>query len=262
MFRYENGQVTVAGEPITPQALRDENYQRIGKHLSLTAEQARAKMAPEHRLQAMHAIDPFDPSLLKPGDKTLATMPDPFGALEATAALDVWARQRHILDNGGYITYWLDALCRHLDERMWLDSQLAITDPELAEHPMRAAAVQKRDHHQAEICELVELIVWSEAHADRCWQTLTVQEREPVCHMHLTDPTCERLIGRSWQDQARFFRTWPTGAYVDGRWFANLNNYLYVELAPLWQGERVWLGEPAEIPPEPDTWINTKQWMH
>lgn len=252
VFRYEGGQVTVSGQPLVPMGLREENYKRVGKHLLLTPEQARAKMAPEHRQKAMldvqPGVDPFDASLLPDGAVTLANLPDPFGSLNATAALDVFTRQRHILDNGAYVSYWLDAMVPILDERIWLDQQLAV--PEFMDHPARPDAVKRQTFLQSELGEYAELISWSEAHADRCWQTLTEAEREPVAHMWLTQPTDARLVGRSWQDQARFFRTWPTGAYVDGRWFVNLHNVLYLDIAHLWNHGPTWLGEPVEMPPD------------
>ena len=229
-----------------------------GLPLAIAQERAELRKAAARMLEAVPIVDPFDASLLPDGAVTLANQPDPISPIYAGLPLE--RKHELIVQWGECVDQWLDAMIVLLDERMTLDANLA--KPELQDHPQRPLAEKRRDWLNGEIRSAAEMIADFEAAADRCWGSMTPDERLPVAHAWLTNPQTGRLVGRAWRDYARFGRTWPTGAYVDGRWFANLNNYLYVELAPLWQGERVWLGEPAELPPEPDTWINTKQWLH
>lgn len=215
---------------------------------SIAQERAELRKVAARMLEAVSIVDPFDPSTLPDGAKTLANQPDPISPIYANLPLD---RQHElVIQWGECVDVWLGDMVTLITERLFLDAKLAL--PELQDHPHRPVAENRRDWLNDELRSTAEMITEFEAHADRCWQTMTEAEREPVAHIWLTQPTDTRLVGRAWLDNAKFGRTWPTGAYVDARWFANLHNVLYLDIAHLWNRGPTWLGEPVELPAEPE----------
>lgn len=231
VFRHEGNKATIAGKPITT---KTEDPNRYGKHIQLTAEQV------ERRGNAMNAIEAIGEVPEQPCEH-----PEPFADRDAISEMPVYERQRIIHDQGGFVDKWLGEMAVIASDRLWLEGQLH--DPRWMDHPGRADALKKYDAHGEELKDIADSIAWGEAWADRCWQTLTPEEREPVCHMWLTDPTENRLIGRAWRDQAQFGWKWPKGCRVEARWFIGLPTALFTELTHLWMKGPTWLGEPVEI---------------
>lgn len=232
VFRHEGNKVTIAGKPIKKSEPEDSNH--YGKHIKLTAKQI------ELRANTMNSIEAVNDMDMAPAEH-----PDPFARHAAIAEMPIYERQRIVHDQGGFVDKWLGEMSVIASDIGWLDNQLS--DPRWADHPGRADALKQRAVYEEHLRDIADSIAWAEAWADRCWQTLTVEEREPVCHLWLTDPETPRLIGRSWKDQAQFGWKWPQGFRVEAKWFVGLPTELYTQLTPLWMQEPTWLGEPVEI---------------
>lgn len=213
---------------------------------SIAQERAELRKAAARMLEAVPVVDPFDASLLPDGAVTLANQPDSISPIYAGLPVD--RKQELVIQWGECVDVWLDDMVTLITERLFLDAKLAL--PELQDHPHRPVAVNRRDWLNDELRSTAEMVSEFEAAADRCWTAMSVEEREPVAHAWLVHPETGRLAGRAWLDNAQFGRTWPTGAYVDGRWFVNLHNVLYLDIAHLWNHGPTWLGEPVEMPPD------------
>lgn len=245
VFQHVNGKAIVNGKELKP-ADRDEGLERVGKHIRLTKEQIQQRYTPGHRQAALDAVEPTEP--LPNFDQECAentkerVLPDPFGPIEAIASQPVYERQRIVHDQGAFVDSWLLEIAVVAKDRAWLKSQIA--DPRWADHPGRPDALAKIEAMNAQISEIADSIAWAEAFADRQWQTLTPEERKPVAYMWLTSHEDARLVTRAWKDQAQFCCSWPKGFRVEGVWFKNLPDRLYMDLMPLWRPDATWLGEP------------------
>ena len=257
VFRFENGIATVAGKELV---LRkdDSNMERLGKHLQLTKHQIRQQIAPEHRQEALHAIEPT-PDALTPAEP-IEKYPDPYPTREALEEMPVYERQRIVHDQGGYVDAWLGQLAVIAEERAELDAALA--DPRWTDHPSRPEGLTRRAEYSVTMADLADSIAWAEAWADRCWQTLTEPQRLTVNHMWLTSEKDDRLVTRAWRDQAQFGWTWPKGLYVESAWFEGLPNRLHYDLRPLWANGPTWLGEPVELDTAADKQFNEEFVRH
>lgn len=243
--------ITINGKPIQPKPAPTDPQPRYGKHIQLTADQLQRRANALNAIEAVTAADAPAPERTGPElpercEQSLRrNHPDPFAHHGAIAAMPVYERQRIVHDQGGYVDAWLGEIAALAEERAFLDEQLA--DERWADHPARPDALKRWEALDAQIADIADSIAWAEAWADRCWQTLTVEERKPVAMMWLTPPETDRLIGRSWMDQAQYGWTWPKGFRVEARWFSNLPTELYTELTPLWMHTVTWLGEPVEV---------------
>lgn len=249
VFRKAPDVFEINGKSIIPDSRKDENLERVGKHLKLSKEQLRQRYAPERRQAALNAVEAthfsnFDQEC--EANTRTRELEDPFMNIEAIAGMDVYERQRIVHDQGAYVDTWLGEIAVLAKDREWLKGQ--IEDPRWADHPGRPGAIKRIDEMSAKIAEIADSIAWAEAWADRCWQTLTPEERKPVAHMWLTRPEDGRLVTRAWKDQAHFGWSWPKGFYVEGRWFKGLPDAMYLDLQPLWMNTVTWLGEPIDLP--------------
>lgn len=230
VFRHEGSTASIAGKPIE----KSVDPSRYGKHIKLTAQQI------ELRSNKMDSIEAVEDFYTNPAEH-----PSPFASHAAISEMPVYERQRIVHDQGGFVDKWLGEMAVIATDSEWLDGQLS--DPRWVDHPGRADGLKKRGEYDEQLQDIADSIAWAEAWADRCWQSLTVEEREPVAMMWLTDPQSPRLIGRSWKDQSQFGWKWPKGFRVQAKWFTELPTALYTELTPLWMNEPTWLGEPVEI---------------
>lgn len=232
VFRKAPHVTKVAGTHIPPKP--SEDPRRFGKHVNLTLDQV------ERRANALNAVEAIGEFPGEPSDK-----PDVFANHASLSEMPVYERQRIIHDQGGYVDKWLGQMAVIAEERSWLDQQLV--DPRWADHPSRPDAIKQRAEFDEQLRDIADSIAWAEAWADRCWQTLKQEQREPIAHMWLTDPADERLLCRSWADQAQYGWKWPKGCRVEARWFTGLPEPIYTPLTVMWMHTTTWLGEPVEI---------------
>ena len=209
--------ILVGGKPVTSK----KAVQRVGKHRQLTMEQIK------HR----HPADPF-PSI----DEFQKDSVD--HRISVSEDLRMWAEQR------------LTELEPIASDENWL--RLQLREPDLQDHPDRPAAKKRLESMQLELAELAGDVAYLEAHADRIWQSLPIEDREDLAKRWIADVEDERLILNSWTRIAQVGFRWPDYYRVDMRWFHHLSPVLIQDMKDAWPEEGVLLGKRHEwdTPPE------------
>lgn len=203
--------ILVNGKPVGSRPVA----QRVGKHRQLSMEQIKKR----------HPAEPF-PSI------------DTFRNETVEHRISVGC------DLKGWVETRMGELATAVDEYHWLRRQLE--DPEHAEHPARPKAVKRCEALEAEIEELASDIAYLEAHADRIWQSLEPDQRDPLATAWVADVTDERIILNAWTRIAQVGFRWPPNFGVYRTWFRDLSRPLIDDMNQHGLKDGIPLGEQID----------------
>jgi hypothetical protein len=172
---------------------------------------------------------------------------DPF---HVDTALSPELRASALADTARWVDGWVGELATLARKAARL--QCKLMDPALAADPHRPDAVQRSLGLDHQVMDKARAIVWTEAGADRVWQSLTVEERG----LHAADfawrtrATEERLVGAAWFRFGPDY-AWPVGWRLDRLWLAGMPLVVVMDLRI--HGVMEW----SPNPPAPSVFTST-----
>lgn len=203
--------ILVGGKPVASK----KAVQRVGKHRNLTLEQIKKR----------HPADPFPP-ISEFASESVEHR------ISVGCELKMWAEQK------------IEELVPLADDENWL--RLQLRDPEFADHPDRPHGLKRLKTVQDEVGEVASGVAYLEAHADRIWQSLPVDDREELAKRWIADVKDDRLILTVWKHIAPVGFKWPDYYRVSLKWFEYLSPVLVQDMRDAWPEEGLLLGNRHE----------------
>lgn len=189
--------ITIGGKPIA--ATPNKTATRYGKHRQLTT----AQIAERHPAEPFPPLDVFRKEPVS-------------GRISYAADLRLWIEQ------------FLDEMVPISQEETWL--RLKLRDPALEGHRMRQDALERLQGMVDSLSDLACSVARMEAHSDRIWTSLPVEDRADMAKRWICDVTDERLILFAWQRIAPVGFAWPENYMVNRKWFHGLPEPLLADM--------------------------------
>lgn len=203
--------ITIGGKPVNAKPV----VQRVGKHRQLSMDQIKKR----------HPADPFPPI-----SEFEAEAVD--HRISVGCELKMWAEQE------------LEELVPVADEENWL--RLKLRDPDLQDSPHRPGALKKLRGLQDQVAEIASDIAYLEAHADRIWQSLESEDRDPLALRWVASVADDRIVLNAWTRIAQVGFTWPDYYRVNLQWFEHLGPVLIQDMKDRWPEGGIVLGKEHE----------------
>jgi hypothetical protein len=152
--------------------------------------------------------------------------PDPF---HVDTTLEPELRASALADTARWVDQWVGELATLARKAARL--QCKLMDPALAADPHRPDAVQRSFQLDHEVAQKAVDVLWTEAGADRVWQSLTVEQRglHGADFWWRTQALEPRLIGAAWFRFGPDYG-WPVGWRLNRLWLAGMPLVIVMDL--------------------------------